>query len=66
MPEKIKETLCETRGEVRGNAGKHVENCHLRGFIRHMVTSFQGSSYIDGTVLKCWRISIVFPAHFYF
>lgn len=26
MSEETRETLCETRGNVRGNGGKHVEN----------------------------------------
>ena len=31
----------EKRGNVRGNGGKHVGNCHLRGFLRYLGTSFQ-------------------------
>ena len=40
-----KETLCETRGNVRENGWKHVGTCRLRGFLRHLVTSFQASTY---------------------
>ena len=63
MPKEIEETLCETRGNVRGNVGKNVENCRLRGFLRHLVTRFQASSYVDGTTLECQGISIAIPAH---
>ena len=65
MPEGTGETLCEIRGNVRGNEGKYVENSHLQGFLRHLVTSFQAASYMDEKTQKCWAISIVFPAHFY-
>ena len=58
------ETLCETRGDVRGNEGKHVGNCRLRGFLTHLVTSFQPTSYTDGTTHEYEKMSIVFPARF--
>ena len=47
MPEGTGETLCEIRGNVRGNEGKYVEKSHLQGFLRHLVTSFQAASYMD-------------------
>ena len=66
MPKETGETLCETRGNVRGNGGEggHVGNWRLQGFLRHLVTSFQAASYIDGTTNECRGIFIVFPAHF--
>ena len=65
MPEETEETLCEIRGNVRGNEGKYVGNSRLQGFLRHLVTSFQTASYMDETTQKCRAISIAFPAHFY-
>ena len=57
------ETLCETQENVKGNGGKHAGNFHeVRGFLRHLVTSFQVASYID----RCRGIFIIFPAHFSF
>ena len=53
-------------GKRKGNRGKHVENYHLWGFLRHLVTSSQVASYIDGTTRKSWGISIVFPRIFLF
>ena len=52
-----------------GKWGKHVENCYLRGFLRHLVPTFHASSYIDGTTHKSpmfliQRISNVFSIHF--
>ena len=58
------ETLCETRANETGNRGKHVENCYLRGFLRHLVPSFHAPSYIDGTTQEYQRISNVFSIHF--
>ena len=49
MPEVTGVTLCETRGHVRGNGWKQEETCRLRGFLRYLVTSFQATSYVDGT-----------------
>ena len=46
MPKETGETLCETRGSVGGNGRKHVGNCRLRGFLRHLVTSSQDDLYI--------------------
>ena len=40
MPKTIGETLCETRGNVRGRGGKQKGNCRLRGFLGHLVISF--------------------------
>ena len=59
MSEETGETLCETHGNVRGNGGNHVGNWHLWRFLRHLVTSFQAASYIDGTTRECRGISIV-------
>ena len=53
-------------GKRKRKEGKHVHNCCFRGFLRHLVTSFQTASYIDRTTRKCWGISIVFHAHFSF
>ena len=39
----------------------HMGNLQLRGFPKHLVTSFQPSSYTDGTTYKCQGICIVFP-----
>ena len=63
MPEEIGKAVCETRRNVRGNGGKHVGNCSLQGFLRHLVTNFQASSYIDGKPLEFWGISVIFPVH---
>ena len=41
MPEETGERLCETWGNIRGSGRKHLGNCHLRGFLRHLVTSSQ-------------------------
>ena len=46
------------------NTGEHVGNCRLLGFLRHLVTSSQAATYLDGTTRKCWGISTVFSAHF--
>ena len=64
MPEETRETLCETRENVRGNEGKHVGNRCLPGFLRHLANSSQAASYFDGTTNECREISIVFPAQF--
>ena len=45
MPKKTGETLCEIRGNVRGNGMKHVGNCRLRGYLTHLVTSSQEDLY---------------------
>ena len=66
MPEETGETLSETWGNKRGNEGKHVGNCCLWGFLRHLATSSQAPSYIDRTAPECWGISIVFPLTFFF
>ena len=48
MPKETGETLCETQENVKGNGGKHAGNFHeVRGFLRHLVTSFQVASYLD-------------------
>ena len=60
MPKETGETLCETRGNVRGNEGKHVGNRCLPRFLRHLVTSSQAASNLDGTTNECREISIVF------
>ena len=63
MPKETGETLCETQGNVKGNGGKHEGNFHeVRGFLGHLVTSFQVASYID----RCRGIFNIFPAHFSF
>ena len=49
MPEETGETLCETRGNVKGNGWKHISNSRLWGFLRHLVASIQADSYTDGT-----------------
>ena len=45
MPKKTGETLCEIRGNVRGNGMKHMGNCRLRGYLTHLVTSSQEDLY---------------------
>ena len=65
MTKETGETLRETPGNVKRNGGgKHKWNCRLWGLLRRLVTSFQATSYIDGTTYQCWGISIVFPTHF--
>ena len=39
MPEETGETLCETRGNVRGNDGETSGEFPLMGIFRHLVTS---------------------------
>ena len=51
-------------GKRKRKEGKHAGNCCLRGFLKHLVTSFEAASYIDRTSYERWRISIVFPTHF--
>ena len=63
MPEETGETLCEARGNVKGNRGKHVGNCQFRGFLGHLAPVFK-ALYIDGTTHQCWGIPNAFPAHF--
>ena len=41
MPEETGEVLCETEGNKRGNGRELVGNCHLRGFLRHLVAISQ-------------------------
>ena len=55
MPKKMGETLCERRGNIIGNAGKHVWNCHLQGFLGHLVTSFPAAPYDP------WMMGNIFP-----
>ena len=64
MPKDRGEPPCETWENVRGNWEKHVGNWCLWEFPRHLVTSFQPASYIDGTTHKCRGIFIVFLALF--
>ena len=59
------ETLCETRRKVRENEGSNLGNCPLSGFLRHLITSFQAASYINGTTREDRGISIVIPPHFF-
>ena len=64
MPKKAGETLWETQGNVRENGRKHVENCLLREFPRHLVTGSQAASFIEGTIHECGESPLFIPAHF--
>ena len=66
MPEETQGTRREIWGNVRGKGGKHVGNCCLKVFLRHLFTRSQTGSYIDRTTHKCWGISNVAPHTFFF